>query len=124
MTDDQLTAARRALDAAITLAVEVINRPASISRMPAIEALALTIDDQRRVMVEGVGHAIGAEVPILLDVLGHIETERAVGSDRAGDFCSVAGVLLTMARRNLVDVMRLAVQRHATTTEQDYRGKR
>lgn len=120
MTDrDHFT---RTLSAVIGLAVDVINRPALGTREASISDLTEKVDAARLVMVEG-GNPIRGEVPILLEVLSHIEAERTFGSERAGDFCMVAGVLLVMVRRNLLSAMKLATRAPATTDHDFTRGK-
>jgi hypothetical protein len=110
----------RTLGTVVDVAVDVINRPAIVSRIPAITDLAAVVDADRAVMVEG-GPVVRGEASVLLDVLAHIEAERMQGGptiSRADRWCMVAGCLLPMVRENLAD----ALQRRprAATSDHDF----
>lgn len=111
------------LSTVIDVAVDVINRPATVSRLPAITDLAMVVDTDRATMVEG-GPVIRGEASVLLDVLAHIEAERLQSGptiSRADRWCMVAGVLLPMVRENLADALQ---RRPRASTSDGYDFKR
>lgn len=114
------------ISAAVELADQVINRPSTACRLPAITDLVVSIEAARAVMVEG-GNPIRGEVSMLLEACANIEAEREARDPfRAAEWGMVAGVLLPMARMNLAMALTLRMRRPAST-EQDYfqsRGKR
>lgn len=110
----------KTLGAVIDLALDVVNRPNMVTRLPAITELTAAVEAERAVMVEG-DNPIRGEVSILLEVLGHIEAERLGGSTRSVEWCMVAGVLLPMVRQNLFDT--LLRRPRPATTDHDFRRR-
>lgn len=107
----------------VDVAIDVINRPTLVSRVPHLTDLAMLVDDQGAILVEG-GNPIRAEVGVLLGVLAQVEGERQAGGnpDRAERWSMIAGALLPMVRANLADA--LAHRARAATTDHDFTRSR
>jgi len=100
----------------IGVAETVTKRPPSHDRLPRLAMLAVEIDEASTWLVEG-GNPIGPEAAMLIEVLMHIEKERAAGDgDRVTKWLAIAGALLPMVRNNGADAMGLADARPATSS--------